>query len=90
MTMLDDDNLIDVFNPETDDDEMEGLFYVNDPSNNNDANFPYIDNKKWGYNDLLNRKNKLCQFLNTSCSGNPTSITMMKNLSFIPLPVASH
>jgi len=92
---LDDDNTFDQDYPELNDNQMEGLFYVNDPSNNGLQNFPYVDDKKWGYNDLLNRKIKLCQFLLSHCGDGPTSndpsaIQMITQISFIPFPLASH
>lgn len=80
------------------DNTMKGLFYVADPSNSFNLNirFPFVDDKKWGYNDLLRRKNKLCAFLVNGCNGvlgeqnNPSSMTLIRSIAFIPLPLAGH
>lgn len=83
-------------NAEQPDNTMNGLFYVADPSNNQNINFPYGDTKKWGYNDLQRRKNGLCSFLVNGCTGvlgeqnNPSSITLIRSIAFIPLPLAGH
>lgn len=55
-------------------------------------------NTKYGYNDLQRRQNDLCLFLQTtpSCSGGGGTLSktalfsLMKNISFIPLPLHSH
>jgi hypothetical protein len=79
---------------ELNDTSLDGLFYVADPSNG--GLFPYIDDKKWGYNDLLRRKNGLCAFLINGCSGvvgqvnNLSSMSLMRSISFISLPLAGH
>jgi len=92
---LDDENL-DNINIENADNSRNGLFYVNSPANMYiEERFPFVRSKKWGYNDLLNRKNKLCQFLLSNCgdgptSNNPTAIGMITQISFIPFPLASH
>lgn len=78
------------------DNSMVGYFYVNDPSNNILTDqFPYLHDQKWGYNDLLRRKNLLCLFLNSSCNGTGselefTALNLMANLSFVPLPLGAH
>lgn len=102
MPSIQDDELDDAnnFNGyfELPDNMNEGLFYVADPSNSMDLNdrFPFIDDKKWGYNDLLRRKNILCSFLVNGCTNvsaeqnNPSSITLIRSIAFIPLPLAGH
>jgi hypothetical protein len=72
------------------DNSLDWLFFVNDPSNN--GYFPYIDDQKWGYNDLERRKKDLCLFLNTNCSGFTINGTteLMQLISFTPFPLASH
>ncbi|MNY61758.1 hypothetical protein D3C86_1984760 [compost metagenome] len=78
------------------DHQMKGLFYVADPSNSMDLYFPYKDDRKWGYNDLLMRKKGLCNFLVNGCHGvlgeqdNPSSISLIRSIAFIPLPLAAH
>lgn len=78
------------------DNSMNGLFYVADPSNMSNGNFPFNDEKKWGYNDLLRRKNGMCNFLVNGCSGingvpnNPTMMGLIRSIAFIPLPLGGH
>jgi hypothetical protein len=80
---------------ELNDNNLDGLFYVADPSNGS-LGFPFVDGKKWGYNDLLRRKNSLCAFLVNGCNGvegqqnNPSSMSLIKSIAFVPLPFASH
>lgn len=71
---------------------MEGLFYVNDPSNNLGNEFPYVGNRKNGFNDLHRRKEDICTFLNQDCSGTPVHpvVKMIALIRFIPLPEAGH
>ncbi|MNK09025.1 hypothetical protein D3C87_269730 [compost metagenome] len=91
-----DDSNIDNFFMEEPDHQMKGLFYVADPSNSMDLYFPYKDDRKWGYNDLLMRKKGLCNFLVNGCHGvlgeqdNPSSISLIRSIAFIPLPLAAH
>lgn len=76
------------------DNSLDWLFFVNDPSNNNDENFPFLSSKKWGYNDLERRKKDLCLFVNSNCSGSGTisngTFELMKMIVFNPFPLASH
>lgn len=71
---------------------MIGLFYVNDPSNDAQFDFPIISNQKWGFNDLLRRRNDLCDFVNNDCAGpGPDLVVKLVALvRFVPLPEASH
>lgn len=82
---------------ELSDQGMEGLFYVADPSNRGTSGiFPLLHDKKWGYNDLLRRKNDLCTFLINGCNGvvgqqnNPSSMSLIRSIAFVSLPLASH
>lgn len=76
------------------DNSLDWLFFVNDPSNDDDATFPYLSNKKWGYNDLERRKKDLCMFVNSNCSGSGTisngTFELMKIIVFQPFPLGSH
>lgn len=87
-------NFVEYF--EQPDNTIKGLFYVADPSNNQNNYFPYRDGQKWGYNDLQRRKNGLCAFLVNGCTGilgeqnNPSSISLIRSIAFIPLPLAGH
>jgi len=78
---------------------MNGLFYVNDPAN--DAIGIYIGhslepqpgNTKYGYNDLLRRKNDLCDFAYTNCGlteGTSEIMQIMKNVAHKVFPKGSH
>ncbi|MBK7691159.1 MAG: hypothetical protein IPJ31_08590 [Bacteroidetes bacterium] len=48
------------------DQDLKGLFFVNDPHNNNlsagqiDGDYPKLHDQKWGFNDLERRKKDLC------------------------------
>jgi len=66
------------------------LYYVSDPSNNTYYTSPNPQ-MRWGYNDLERRKNDMCSFL-SSCCNCTFSIgeAVIKNVFFVPLPVASH
>lgn len=71
----DDDNLGTEFKP---DNSLDGLYYVNYPTNCGKqglSSFPYEDGK-FGYNDLLMRKQRMCTLLSSSCTpaGDVTSI----------------
>jgi len=80
------------------DDQLTGLFWVNDPSNESSATgfsggaggpFPQIHTKRWGYNDLQRRQEDLCLFLSQSCTG-PTIIHVMQHIFLMPQPLHSH
>ena len=85
------------------DNTINGDYWVNDPSNqynvttNYDGPFPGIANKKWKFNDLEMRKNKLCALLNIDCnlpflnSNNEIQILkLIQTISYSPLPLGSH
>ena len=75
------------------DNSAEGLFYVNDPSNDADLDFPYESSLRPGFNDLLMRRNALCQFVNQSCITGPgisSTMGIMAELAHIPLPLGGH
>ncbi len=60
----------DDFNGDTDDASLDGLFYVNDPANDathTPSQEPLPNDTKYGYNDLLRRKNDLCSFSYSAC-----------------------
>lgn len=69
---------------------MAGYFYVNDPDNGD--NFPYMRKQKRGFNDLLMRHDRMCQFLNQSCEDGGTLpvVKLMEMILFIPLPKGGH
>lgn len=74
------------------DNSMNGLFYVNDPSNNG-SNTLVPPEKKWGYNDLERRKNDMCRLMKLHCSdvvAGTRVINVMGAVAFNPFPVASH
>lgn len=73
----DDDNTSDA-----DDNNMEGLFYVNDPS--------YMGGgKKHGFNDLVRRRDDLCNLVNSSCAVFNV-IDLAANIKFVPLGLGAH
>ncbi|MBK7242124.1 MAG: hypothetical protein IPI00_18675 [Flavobacteriales bacterium] len=84
----------DDLNSDTGDDNMSGLFYVYDPSNDGDFEFPFISDRRSGFNDLERRKNLLCQFLSQTCTNEPPDpLTVSKRIDliqFTPLPLAAH
>ena len=69
---------------------MDGYFYVNDPENENV--FPWVLDQKRGFNDLLMRHDRMCQFLNQSCGDGGTLpvVKLMEMMLFIPLPKGGH
>lgn len=84
------------------DDFMNGLYYVNDPSNKSttisgNSNlhsgkggvFPQIHDKKWGFNDLQRRQKDLCAFIQGGC-GSPKLLSTLNSIAFIPLPLQGH
>lgn len=79
-------------NFELPDSGLDGLFYVNDPSNRSDyGDFPFLMDQKWGYNDLARRKQSLCSFLNSNCSGLTfNALRLMAVISEVPLPLGAH
>ncbi len=103
-----DDNLDDgneFATPALEDDQLTGLFYVNDPSNQSSTlpmiglptldlhkggAFPQMHDKQFGHNDLEHRKEDLCLFINTNCMAGITLIDLMGNLSFKPFPLHAH
>lgn len=79
--------------PDLIDTGMDGLFYVNDPSNNLGNEFPYIGDRKNGFNDLQRRKADMCMLLNADCSGSIRKHPVAKMIGlirFIPLPEGGH
>jgi hypothetical protein len=77
------------------DNSMDGLFIVNDPSNDGDFDFPYVSSNRPGFNDLILRLNGLCLFVNQSCAAGPNPpvvgvLGMMGQVSFVPLPLGGH
>ncbi|MCB9163055.1 MAG: hypothetical protein H6590_03055 [Flavobacteriales bacterium] len=82
----------DLINNEESAEGMEGLFYVNGPSNNVAEALPYIGDQKNGSNDLYRRKEDICTFLNQDCSGTPVHpvVKMIALIRFVPLPEAGH
>ena len=97
-------------NQDIGDKTTEGLFYVNDPSNEgnvehdtyhspnlnwDDAPFPKVHTKKYGYNELENRLMDLCLLVENPCnsgSGNGTGevFTLVSTIGFVPLPLHGH
>ncbi|MBL7713164.1 MAG: hypothetical protein JNL13_11885 [Chitinophagaceae bacterium] len=76
----DDDNSTDA-----NDNNMDGLFYVNDPATRSTA----TTIKQHGFNDLLRRRDDLCSLINTDC--NAFSIgNVVKAVAHTPLPLAGH
>lgn len=79
---------------DSDDDNFNGLYFVNDPSNkaNDPYYFPGIHTKKWGYNDLLMRKQRLCTELINGCNG-AVALTVFQSMTIIdavPMPLGAH
>lgn len=74
---------------DADDNNMNGLFYVNDPGNYvNPAN---NNRYEFGYNDLERRKQHLCNLISNGCGGGQgASIVMLSAFHFAPLPPGSH
>ena len=86
-------NANDLVNYETDDSQMDGLLFVNDPSNNfGQWWFPYINDRKNGFNDLHRRMEDLCAFVNRDCSGTAVHpvVKMISLIRFVPLPEGGH
>ncbi|MEO5644922.1 MAG: hypothetical protein ABIQ40_07395 [Bacteroidia bacterium] len=79
-------------NHEEPDNTMLGLFYVNDPSNDANTTFPFLQEQKWGFNDLQRRHDDLCQLLNANCDGTtPQSILNLMILTQMnPFPIGAH
>lgn len=77
-TSFDDDD-----GSDADDSNMEGLYYVNDPTNGLIG-----PPTRWGYNDLKRRKDDLCQLMGLDCSGGV--LGLLKAVKHQPLPAGSH
>ena len=82
---------------------MEGLFWVNDPSNDyenadfslymNNGVFPYNHEKRDGFNDLERRKMDLCNLADGCCDkfcDDNLLMDALKEVTFIPLPAHGH
>lgn len=75
------------------DSKLTGLFYVNDPSNdeNGTNNILKSNTSQWSFNELNRRRDDLCMFLQASCvhiadqPTNPDVITLAQSLAFSPL-----
>jgi len=83
------------FSNELVDKKINGLFYVNDPSNTYESNsaysFPQVHYKKYGYNELEKRRIDLCHLISSPCGAEPHSIiSFAGQLNFIPLPPHGH
>ncbi|MBK8144197.1 MAG: hypothetical protein IPK62_03940 [Bacteroidetes bacterium] len=83
------------------DQDLKGLFFVNDPHNNNlsagqiDGDYPKLHDQKWGFNDLERRKKDLCILLSMSYNGPANTIPahtlqLVALTDFIPLPQGAH
>lgn len=76
------------------DNNMDGLFYVNDPSNDaatpsgSDRRSIGADDNKYGYNDLRRRQEDLCRFINSGCGIKATELAT--KVTHVPLPLGSH
>ena len=84
----DEDNIADNMTDNT----MDGLFYVNDPSNDTTTGFTRrsigVDNNKYGYNDLKRRQEDLCRLIHSSCG--LKVIDLVTKVTHVPLPLGSH
>lgn len=81
---FDDDNPTDA-----DDNNMEGLFYVYDPSNHygvTGSDFPA--NNLFGYNDLKRRQDDLCRLVNSEC--NFSILNLATKMKFVPMGLKVH
>lgn len=65
------------------DNNLDGLFYVNDPSGDD------VSDHRFGYNDLLRRRDDLCSLVNSPCE-TLSIFPLMTNIKFIPLPLGGH
>lgn len=78
----------------TPDNTLQGLFFVNDPANDNyNGTFPQINDQKWGFNDLQRRMIDLCNFVNADCTvvGGPRSVMQLISLMrFAPFGLGAH
>lgn len=84
------------------DDDLEGKYWVNDPSNEYSASvvntlsngkggkYPQLHDKLHGFNDLQRRKDFLCEFLHFGCNGDGGLLAHLAQLQRIPLPPHSH
>tara|TARA_B110000459_G_C16499649_1_gene442777 strand:+ start:326 stop:1033 length:708 start_codon:yes stop_codon:yes gene_type:complete len=79
------------------DDKMNGLFWVNDPSNDTIGHsypdyFPYKHDRRDGFNDLQRRKLDLCILAGPCGAPNDEDIMMkvLQEITFIPLPEHGH
>lgn len=95
------DNIIGNENNLIGDDDLTGVFYVNDPSNeaSNAVDsaywpFPKQHDRRDGFNDLERRKMDLCKLTQACCPAHDCAkeplFSLMERISFIPLPKGSH
>lgn len=88
-TAYDDDDPTDL-----NDNNMNGLYYVNDPSNlEGGGAYSYGTDhlqplKRWGYNDLLRRHQDLCRLINNNCRFGFFSVA--EAVSFQPFALGAH
>lgn len=75
---------------DSNDNNMNGLFYVNDPSNDaaGAMQFLNIDTNQNGYNDLEMRRQSLCRLIGTSCTKNV--MRLLSNVDHKPAPPGTH
>lgn len=73
-----------------DDNNMYGLFYVNDPNNTEESGDynEILPLKRWGYNDLLRRHQDLCKLVNNSCDNSFAAVAQA--VRFQPFALGSH
>jgi hypothetical protein len=69
------------------DNTMEGLYYVNDPLNDYNNGY-YVE--RWGYNDLLMRKQDLCAFYTSNCRNKGVIIDIANQVTQMPFAEFSH
>ena len=73
---------------------MDGLFYVNDPSNDSYVGTGHNNLGpigKFGYNDLMRRRDDLCWFTHPSCGqGGSVVLLLTKSVLMNVLPIGGH
>lgn len=81
------------------DNQLTGMFYVNNPSNRSDETgsgpFPKHHEKREGFNDLERRKKDLCRLANACCLSpmdceQLLTFRIIKESLFAPLPMHGH
>lgn len=85
------------------DEKLTGFFFVNDPSNKSGTalsngtggDFPQNHTQRWGFNELEERKQKLCLLVNTQCGFEGSAdhkrvLNILTMINHIPKPFRSH